>query len=257
MESRPLARIPMATALLVALATAGCGENPAADVPKAAVGTPKLPPYPTDAKPIPDVPKPAEPSKDGVKDAAKDQPKAASTEPTAATATATAPAVALAIDPATSKVEFVGSKKIGGAHNGGFKAFHGTAELVPGKPELKSIAVDIDTTSIFSDDPKLTGHLKNKDFFEVEKYPTASFVTTEIKPGGEKGATHTLVGNLSLHGVTKSITIPVVAKVEPGGLSLTSEFALDKDQFGMTFSAGGVIRPDVVIKLDVKAGKGG
>lgn len=242
----------MATALLVALAMAGCGENPAADVPKATVGSPKLPPYPSsETKAAPDAaaPKVAEPAKEAP--AAREEPKAAAAAPAAA------PAVALAIDPATSKVEFIGSKKVGGAHNGGFKAFHGTAELVPGKPELKSIAVEIDTTSIFSDDPKLTGHLKNKDFFEVEKYPTASFATTEIKPGGEKGATHTLVGNLTLHGVTKSITIPVVAKVEPDALSLTSEFALDKDQFGMTFSGGGVIRPDVVIKLDVKAGKKG
>ncbi|HWE35325.1 MAG TPA: YceI family protein, partial [Isosphaeraceae bacterium] len=126
--------------------------------------------------------------------------------------------------------------------------------------ELKSIVVDIDTPSIFSDDPKLTEHLKAKDFFEVEKYPTAKFVTSEIKPAAHKpgGPTHTLVGNLTLHGVTKSITIPAVLKVDADSLTLTSEFALNKDDFGMTFSGpGGVIRPEVVIKLDVKAAKKG
>ena len=173
-------------------------------------------------------------------------------------ASPSAGAVVLAIDPATSKVEFIGAKKIGGSHNGGFKSFKGTAELATDKPELKSIAVDIDTTSIFSDDPKLTEHLKNKDFFEVDKYPTATFTTTEIKPGGEKGATHTLVGDLTLHGVTKSITIPATVKVEPDSMSLTSEFALDKNDFGMTNGGpGDVIRHDVVIKLDVKAAKKG
>jgi polyisoprenoid-binding protein YceI len=232
-----LARTLTTASLFVALALAGCGDDPAANVPKADVAAPK--PAPGESKP------PVE-----VADASK--------APKEASATPAASATALVIEPGTSKIDFVGSKKVGGSHNGGFKAFHGTAELVPGKPELKSIAVDIDTPSIFADDPKLTEHLKNKDFFEVDKYPTAKFVTTEIKPGGEKGATHTLVGNLTLHGVTKSITIPATLKVELSSMSLTSEFALNKDDFGMTFAGpGGVIRPDVVIKLDVKAAKKG
>jgi polyisoprenoid-binding protein YceI len=230
--------------LTFALGLAGCGDNPAADVPKAGVGAPaKLPPYPTDAKPAPapDA-KPA------------DAPKSASAEtPKPSAAPSSIPAYPLAIEPTSSKVEFIGAKKIGGAHNGGFKAFRGSAALADDKSGPKAVAVEIDTTSIFSDDPKLTGHLKTKDFFEVDTYPTATFITTEVKPGGEKGATHTLVGNLELHGVSKSITIPVVAKVEGETLALTSEFALNKDDFGMTFSGNGVIRPDVVIKLDVKA----
>jgi polyisoprenoid-binding protein YceI len=232
-----LARIFKTAPLLVVLALAGCGEDPAASVPKADVAAPK-PIAAVETKPATEAASPAEPKA-----------KEAAADPGAAL---------LAIEPATSKIAFIGSKKVGGAHNGGFKAFHGTAELVPGKPELKAIVVDIDTPSIEADDPKLTEHLKNKDFFEVEKYPTAKFVTTEIKPGGDKGATHTLVGNLTLHGVTKSITIPAVLKVDADSLVLTSEFALNKDDFGMTFSGpGGVIRPEVVIKLDVKAAKKG
>ncbi len=225
--------------LFVVLALAGCGEDPAANVPKADVAAPK--PEAPAAKPAPEV--------------------ASVADPKTNEAPAAPGAAVLAIEPGTSKIDFIGSKKVGGSHNGGFKAFHGTAELVPGKPELKAIVVDIDTPSIFSDDPKLTEHLKTKDFFEVEKYPTAKFVTTEIKPGGDKGATHTLVGNLTLHGVTKSITIPAVVKVEGDTMSLASEFALNKDDFGMTFAgppgAPPIIRPDVVIKLDVKAAKKG
>ena len=74
---------------------------------------------------------------------------------------------------------------------------------------------------------------------DVAKFPTSKFVTTEIKTGGDKGATHTLVGNLSLHGVTKSITIPATLKVDGGVMTLKSEFALNKNDFGMTFSGGG------------------
>lgn len=241
----------MAPALLIALAMVGCGENPAENVPKAEVSAPKSAHATSTAAPVTTE---AKSSAAGPAQAAEPT-KAGSATPSPAP---TPGAVALAIEPGTSKIEFVGSKKIGGAHNGGFKAFHGTAELAPGKPELKSIVVEIDTTSIDSDDPKLTGHLKNKDFFEVDKYPTATFVTTEIKPGDKSGkATHELVGNLTLHGVTKSITVPAVIKVEGESLALTSEFSLNKDDFGMTFSGNGVIRPDVVIKLDVKAVKKG
>ncbi len=231
-----MARTFKTAPLLVVLALAGCGEDPAASVPKADVAAPK--PVAAEPKPAAEVASPAEPK---AKEAAP------------------APGAALlAIEPATSKIEFIGSKKVGGSHNGGFKAFHGTAELVPGKPELKAVVVDIETPSIYSDDPKLTDHLKTKDFFEVEKYPVARFETTEIKPGGDKGATHTLVGNLTLHGVTKSITIPATVKVEPDSMSLTSEFALDKNDFGMTNGGpGDVIRHDVVIKLDVKAARKG
>lgn len=211
----------------------GCGDDPAANVPKATVAPAKDAPPPDSAAPA----------------------------PVAATATTPVPvpvpAGALAIKPATSKIEFVGGKKIGGSHPGGFKAFSGTVTLVEGKPEVKSIVVDIDTNSIFSDDEKLTGHLKNQDFFEVTKYPTAKFATTEIKAGGNKGASHTLVGNLTLHGVTKSITIPATLTLVGGVVTLKSEFALNKNDFGMTFGGpGNVIREQVVIKLDVRAEAG-
>ena len=227
---RRLLTIP---ALMASLTMLGCGEDAAKDVPKVTAEAPK--PVPADA------------------------PKTSSDAKGAPASTITAaPSTALAITPATSKIEFIGSKKVGGAHNGGFKAFDGKVEMHDGKPEVKSIAVDIDTTSIFADDDKLTGHLKNQDFFEVSKYPTAKFVTTEIKAGGEKGATHTLVGNLTLHGVTKSITIPATVKVEGDSMTLKSEFALNKNDFGMTFGGpGNVIREEVVIKLDVKAAKKG
>ena len=222
-------RLLTVPALMLGLMMVGCGEDAAKDVPKATAEA---------ARPVPsDAPKAADASTKG-----------------AAPATSNA----LAIAPTTSKIEFIGSNKIGASHNGGFKTFDGIVAMHDGKPEVKSIAVDIDTKSLYSDDEKLTGHLKSKDFFEVETHPTAKFVTTEIKPGGEKGATHTLVGNLTLHGVTKSITIPATVKVEGDTMTLKSEFALNKNDFGMTFGGpGNVIREEVVIKLDVKAAKKG
>jgi polyisoprenoid-binding protein YceI len=159
-----------------------------------------------------------------------------------------------------STIKFVGSKKIGGAHDGGFKAFTGTFVLpaAPEAPTLEKVVADIDMNSIWSDDEKLTAHLKNQDFFEVDKYPTARFETTSITSGGENGATHTLTGNLTLHGVTKSIVIPATVTISDGEVALKSEFVLNKEEFGMTFAGpGGVIRHEVVVKLDVKGAREG
>jgi polyisoprenoid-binding protein YceI len=238
-------------ALLVALVMIGCGENPAKDVPKAAV---------TDAKPIP----PSSPKAGEIGGTTPTNRPADTGKPTDPTKAVTAPPAptagitTLAITPAASKIEFIGSKTVGGSHNGGFKAFNGVIELTPGAPAIKQISVDIDTSSLYADDPKLTTHLNSKDFFEVEKYPTAKFITTEIKPSTEKGATHTLIGNLTLHGVTKSITIPVAVKIDGSDVALKSEFSLVKDDFGMTFAGpGNVIRKEVVIKLDVKGERKG
>ena len=75
-----------------------------------------------------------------------------------------------------------------------------------GPVEAESVVVEM--ASVKSDDEKLTGHLQSPDFFDVAKYPKATFESTEIKKGGDKGATHTVTGNLDFHGVKKSITFP-------------------------------------------------
>ena len=156
----------------------------------------------------------------------------------------------------TSKVEFTGSK-VTGSHSGGFKTFTGTAGLTPDGSSLASLTADIDTASTWSDNEKLTGHLKAPDFFDVTKYPKATFVTTEIKPGGEKGATHAVTGNLTLHGVTKSITFPATVVVKDGSATLTTSFALNRKDFGIAYAGmtNDLIRDEVVIKLDLKAAK--
>ncbi len=144
-----------------------------------------------------------------------------------------------------------------GSHNGGFKKFSGTVELAADKPEVKQITVDIDMDSLWADNEKLTTHLKSPDFFDVPKNPKSTFVTTEIKPGGEKGASHTITGNLTLHGVTKSITFPATLTVKDDAVTLTSEFALNRREFGINLAGkpNDLIRDEVVIKLDVKAAK--
>jgi polyisoprenoid-binding protein YceI len=154
-----------------------------------------------------------------------------------------------------SKVEWVGSK-VTGKHEGGFKSFTGTVDLVNKKPEESKVSVDIDASSIYSDDDKLTGHLKSADFFEVEKYPKATFVSTKIAADTAKGAgNYTVTGDFNLHGQTKSITFPAKITVGDPDVTVESEFSINRKDFGIVYAGktDDLIRDDVVIKLNLKA----
>ena len=139
--------------------------------------------------------------------------KAQATVGSPVTVASAAPSVGstkLAFAPPESQVAFTGAK-VTGKHDGSFGSFNGTIQLVDGNPEKSTVSVDIDMATLSADNEKLTGHLKSPDLFDVAKFPKAHFVSTAIKPGGEKGATHTVTGNLELHGVTKSISFPATS----------------------------------------------
>jgi polyisoprenoid-binding protein YceI len=139
-------------------------------------------------------------------------------------------------------------------HQGGFKNFAGKINVADGKivgtPEIK-----ISTQSLWADDPRLTGHLKSKDFFDVEQFPVATFTVTAIE---SSGAQHTVTGNLNLHGVTKSISFPANIQVADDALTVKAEFAINRRDFNINYPGmpNDLIRDNVVIKLDLKATPG-
>lgn len=190
---------------------------------------------------------------------------ATATATAAATATASAaPAASVASIPAkgaeavdldaSSSFGFVGSK-VTGKHEGSFQKFTGWAELAKGKVEGGKVAVEIDMASVKSDDEKLTGHLMAPDFFDVAKYPKATFESTEIKAGGDKGATHTITGNLDFHGVKKSISFPAKITESATEVVAEAEFVINRKDFGITYAgmADNLIKDEVVLKLKLKA----
>jgi polyisoprenoid-binding protein YceI len=101
--------------------------------------------------------------------------------------------------------------------------------------------------------------LKSADFFDAEKFPKATFVSTSVKPGGEKNATHTVTGNLTMHGVTKSISFPATIRLAPGSAEADAEFAINRKDFGIMYpgASDDLIRDDVLIKLTIRAKKAG
>lgn len=186
---------------------------------------------------------------------ASDKPQATVSEATQTqNAPQTAGAETLPITPENSKIEFVGSK-VTGSHNGGFKQFTGTIELAKEGVERSRVTIDIDTDSIYTDNERLTGHLKTADFFDVPKHPKANFTSTKIEPATTAGATHTITGNLEMHGVKKSISFPATIQVAPDSASVNAEFSINRKDFGINYTgkADDLIRDEVVMKLTVKA----
>ena len=185
---------------------------------------------------------------------ADNAPKAVVSAPSAPAVQLPAKGTRLAFAADNSSIDFIGSK-VTGIENCSFKKFTGSIDLVEGNPDKSSVNVDIDLNSVEAKIGKLTEHLKSPDFFDVAKFPKATFASSEIKAGGEKGATHTVTGTLDLHGVKKVLTFPATIKVEPEAVSVVSEFAVNRQDFGLVYpgKADDLIRDEVLLKLSVKA----
>ena len=156
----------------------------------------------------------------------------------------------------SSTIGFTGSK-VTGSHDGGFKEFEGHFFLGDdGVPTAGEFVIE--TTSVWSDDEKLTGHLKGTDFFEVETYPTSTFKLTQATQIGESGeGSYKISGNLTLHGVEKNITFPVTATRDGETATFEAEFDINRKDFEINYAgkADNLIRDEVVIRLDFKASK--
>jgi polyisoprenoid-binding protein YceI len=154
---------------------------------------------------------------------------------------------------AESTIGFAASK-VTRTHQGGFKSFAGKLNAGNGKivgtPEIK-----IGMESIWADDDRLTRHLKSPDFFDVQKFPVATFTPTAIEPSGPQAK---VTGNLDLHGVTKSISFPATIQVTDDAVTVKAEFAINRRDFNINYPGmpNDLIRDNVVIKLDIKGTPG-
>jgi polyisoprenoid-binding protein YceI len=154
------------------------------------------------------------------------------------------------LDPAKSALGFVGAK-ITGDHTCKFNTISGSAVIAG--DAVASLEVVADMASVETDSEKLTGHLKSADFFDVEKFPTSTFKATTFAPSTEAGATHTITGDLTLHGVTKQLTFPATVTVSATGATGKSEFKINRKDFGIVYPGkpDDLIRDEVLLKLDL------
>lgn len=153
-----------------------------------------------------------------------------------------------------STIGFTGSK-VTGSHDGGFSQWRGVLELDREHLSASALTVTIDMGSVFTDEDDLTEHLRSADFFDVERFPTATFTSSRITEGGEGDATHTITGDLTLHGVTKTISFPAKVNITDGAIEATSEFSINRRDFDINYPGrpNDLIRDGVVIKLHIRA----
>jgi polyisoprenoid-binding protein YceI len=138
--------------------------------------------------------------------------------------------------------------------NGRFDTFKGTFSFDEAKPEASKVKVEIDTGSINSNHAERDNHLRGKDFLDTAQFPTATFESTAVKLDGDKA---TITGNLTLHGVTKAITID--AKRVGGGTDpwggyregFTGTATLPLKDFGITYNLGPASQA-VELTLDIE-----
>jgi polyisoprenoid-binding protein YceI len=175
------------------------------------------------------------------------------------------PALALAgtwdIDPAHSTVEFSVRHMMVTTVKGQFQKVKGTVELDEKDPNKSTVEVSIETASIDTREAKRDAHLKSPDFFDAAKFPTLTFKSTKIEKAG-KGK-FKLTGDLSMHGITKSVVLavegPSASIKDPYGRTVRGVMAtgkLDRKDWGMTWNkaldSGGFVVSDEV-KLDINA----
>ena len=143
-----------------------------------------------------------------------------------------------------SQLEWVGAK-VTGDHTGGFQTF--TSTIGVDGDQLQSIELSVDMTSVFSDNDKLTGHLRSEDFFEVDKFSTATFKSTGIEEKEIAGSSHLIKGELGMRGITKAIAFPANVSVGEGEVTVAAEFSINRTLWNIVYPG----KPDNLIKEDV------
>lgn len=141
--------------------------------------------------------------------------------------------------------------------SGKFMSVDGEVTLDEKNPAASSVSVTVDVKNgINSGVPKLDEHLQKADFFDTEKFPTATFKSTKVTPTGKDTAK--VEGDLTLHGVTKPVTLDVklnkigenMMKLKTAGF--TASTTIKRSEFGITTYVPN-LGDDVKIEIESEA----
>jgi polyisoprenoid-binding protein YceI len=146
--------------------------------------------------------------------------------------------------------------------HGRFHKWSGTLELDPADPSRSRVEVAIDASSIDTREPKRDDHLRSADFLDVANFPQLKFQSTSVErhDGGE----YTLTGDLTIHGVTRSVKLVVeggeTVKDPWGGVrtGFSAKTTISRKDFGLTWNlaletGGFVVGDKVEITLEIEA----
>ena len=168
------------------------------------------------------------------------------------------------IDPAHSSIQFGVRHLMISTVKGTFPKFTATVVGDEKDPTSTVIEASIDAASIDTKESKRDEHLRGADFFDVAKYPTITFKSTKVEQaGGRRFKVH---GDLTMHGVTKPVTLDVEATPEVKGMrgetraGARATTKINRKDFGINWSktmdgGGLVVGDDVDVTIDVEAVK--
>jgi polyisoprenoid-binding protein YceI len=166
-----------------------------------------------------------------------------------------------AIDPAHSDVSFAIRHLMLSKIRGAFHGLTGTITLAENGEVPVKIEAEIDVTTVDTQEPKRDGHLQAPDFFNSGEHGKMTFVSTSVSGSGPA---FTAVGNLTLRGVTKSVTLAgtVGGRVtDPWGndrVGWSATTRINRGDFGITFNqplatGGFMLGDDVEVTLEIQA----
>ena len=176
----------------------------------------------------------------------------------AASTAAVAEPVAYTLDPSHSHPSFETD------HFGGLSVWRGLFKTTSGKITLDkaagtgSVEVSIDTASVEFGDPKLNAHASSAEMLDAAKFPTATYKGT--LGGFKDGAPTTVTGELTLHGVTKPVTLKIVSfKCMTNPMSkkdvcgADAEGKINRADFGVNYGQQFGFKQDVLLRIQVEA----
>jgi polyisoprenoid-binding protein YceI len=166
------------------------------------------------------------------------------------------------LDPAHSRIGFVARHAMVTKVRGAFNDFEGTAVLDGDNPANSSASVTIQVHSIDTRQAQRDDHLRSNDFLSMDEYPTITFVSTGARQLDEEN--FELTGDLTVRGVTRSVTIPFEfqgAAQDPFGNSrvgFEGSVVINRKDYGVNFNAaletGGVLVSDkITLEFEISA----
>jgi len=150
----------------------------------------------------------------------------------ASAAPAAAP-VHFRIQPEASEITFRATSRLMNAE-GHFGRFSGDVIADPDNPAGARITLSIDAASLDTGIQMRDKHLRSADFFDVERFPTITFQSVRVEASGRRA---TVVGRLSLHGVTREIAVPVDVQMTETALVASGEFIVNRGDYAMNYNS--------------------
>lgn len=160
------------------------------------------------------------------------------------------------LDAQKSVLKWIGTK-LKGKHNGTVKIADGEIIINEGKVVGGKFSIDMptleseDLKSDKDSKAKLEGHLKSEDFFDVQKFPKASFEITSVTANAD--GTYKIDGNLTIKGISNGISFPAKISLEGNKASAKANFNINRQKWGITYPGqpDNLIRDEINFDLDL------